>query len=334
MLLVDAIFINNGGGKVLLDYLVTKLEETNLSIHYLFDERILKFKYSTKSDNQVTYLNASLKRRYLFYKKHRFDFDKVIVLGNIPPPIRIDANVINYFHNRVLLAVPKEFGLVERFKYLLKVAFLRATIRNADLWLVQTDSMRSNLVKKFGRKLAVEIVPFFPVLTPENVPDREFGAYIYVSNAQENKNHIRLINAFCLSYDTLKIGKLYVTVSNNFPEILKLITACQNRGYPIINLGFMDRKKLATYYLKSEYVIYPSLSESFGLGVIEGAMLGCKVIGADLAYTYDVCVPSYTFDPTDIYSISDAISVGLQRKLPDTTLVHRNEINKLITLLS
>ncbi|WP_286774803.1 MULTISPECIES: glycosyltransferase [Sphingobacterium] len=334
MLLVDAIFINNGGGKVLLDYLLSKLEETNLEIHYLLDERILKFKYLIKSTNKVTYLNSSLKSRYIFYKKHRFDFDKVIVLGNIPPPIRINSKVINYFHNRVLLEVPKDFGLVQQFKYLLKVAVLRATIQNTDLWLVQTDSMRSKFLKKFGSKLAVDIVPFFSVLSSKKQLDREFGTFIYVSNAQENKNHSRLITAFCLSYDILKKGKLFLTVSEKFPKILQLIREFQDQGYPIINLGFIDREKLTAYYLKTEYVIYPSLSESFGLGLIEGALLGCKVIGSDLIYTYDVCTPSCTFDPNDIYSIRDAICVGLQHKLPDTGLVIRNEIDQLITLLS
>ncbi|MGJ1457603.1 glycosyltransferase [Sphingobacterium multivorum] len=276
MLLVDAIFINNGGGKVLLDYLISKLEETNLEIHYLLDERILKFNYLIKSTNKVTYLNSSLKSRYIFYKKQRFTFDKVIVLGNIPPPIRINSKVINYFHNRVLLEVPKEFGLVQQFKYLLKVAVLRATIKNTDLWLVQTDSMRSKFLEKFGYNLAVDIVPFFSVLSSKKQLEREFGTFIYVSNAQENKNHSRLITAFCLSYDILKKGKLFLTVSEKFPKILQLIREFQDRGYPIINLGFINREKLTAYYLKTEYVIYPSLSESFGLGLIEGALLGCK----------------------------------------------------------
>ena len=334
MLLVDAIFINNGGGKVLLDYLIIELEQTNLRIHYLLDDRISKFKYIIKGSNKVTYLNSSLKNRYKFYKENRLGFDKAFVLGNIPPPIRISAKVINYFHNRVLLDVPKDFGLIERFRYILKVAILRSTIRNSDLWLVQSDSMRSKFLKKFGNDLIVNILPFFPTLHSQEEYLREQGTFIYVSNAQENKNHLKLIKAFCLSFDMLKKGKLFLTVSRDFPRILQVIEDAQAKGYPIINLGFIDRKELANYYLKTEYVIYPSLSESFGLGIIEGALMGCNVIGADLPYTYAVCKPSYTFDPTDILFIRDAINVGLQQELPSTGLVVRDEIDQLITLLS
>ena len=39
MILIDALYINNGGGKVLLDYLVEHLEVTNLPIYYLLDKQ-------------------------------------------------------------------------------------------------------------------------------------------------------------------------------------------------------------------------------------------------------------------------------------------------------
>jgi hypothetical protein len=40
MILIDAIYINNGGGKILLDYLISQINNTNLEIHYLIDSRI------------------------------------------------------------------------------------------------------------------------------------------------------------------------------------------------------------------------------------------------------------------------------------------------------
>lgn len=41
MILIDAIFVDNGGGtKILLDYLIAELEKTDKHIYYLLDERI------------------------------------------------------------------------------------------------------------------------------------------------------------------------------------------------------------------------------------------------------------------------------------------------------
>ena len=35
MILIDAVYINNSGGKALLDYFIEKIEETNFKIYYL-----------------------------------------------------------------------------------------------------------------------------------------------------------------------------------------------------------------------------------------------------------------------------------------------------------
>ena len=56
MLLIDAIYINTGGGKILLDYLIEELEKTDKQIFYLLDKRIEKEKYVVKSTNVILYL--------------------------------------------------------------------------------------------------------------------------------------------------------------------------------------------------------------------------------------------------------------------------------------
>ena len=37
MILIDAVYINNSGGLVLLNYLIDTLESTNLKVYYLLD---------------------------------------------------------------------------------------------------------------------------------------------------------------------------------------------------------------------------------------------------------------------------------------------------------
>ena len=53
MLLIDAIYINTGGGKILLDYLIEELEKTDKQIFYLLDKRIEKGKYIIKPSNSI-----------------------------------------------------------------------------------------------------------------------------------------------------------------------------------------------------------------------------------------------------------------------------------------
>lgn len=334
MILIDAIYINNGGGKVLLEYLIEKLEETNLIIHYLFDDRFVN-NVHIKETNKITILKPSLSLRKDFYVKHKKKINKAFILGNVPPPIILrDTLVYTYFHNSILIKTPKEFSLVEKLKYILKVYIVRKYSRNTNYWLVQSDILKKEFIKKFKEVDKTIVLAFFPELNFDlRGIERINNTFLYVSNAQANKNHFRLIDAYCKAFDVLKKGKLIVTVNENFPEIIEKINFVKEKGYPIENIGFVDRKTLAKVYMQSEFVIFPSLTESFGLGLIEGVKLGCKIIGADLPYTYAVCKPSLVFNPTNVDSMSSCIQKAMQKEVVDSELKIHNQINDLLNLL-
>lgn len=337
MILIDAIYINNGGGKVLLDYLIDELERTDYKIHYLLDERVRGNHPQIKDGNKINYLKSSLYKRFLFYKNNRFSFSKIFCLGNIPPMIKQKCEIIIYFHNPMLLEVPKEFSRWEQVKYFFKVLIVDLFKFNANKWLVQTNFIKNKLHEKYNiEKQKIELMPFYPSF--DEVSNKSVirlkNTYMYVSNAQSNKNHEKLINAFCLFYDKYNLGKLILTVSSKFPSVLNIINEKILLGYPIENIGFVDRSTLQKMYLSTEFVIFPSLAESFGLGLIEGIECGCKIIGADLPYTYEVCEPSIVFDPLQKASILSAFEMsitsnGNKKSIPKI----KNNINELINIL-
>ena len=163
---------------------------------------------------------------------------------------------------------------------------------------------------------------------------REKNTYLYVSNATPHKNHQRLIDVFCQFYNKYQFGKLILTVNKDYPEVLELIESKIKKGYPIENIGFVDRLTLQKKYLSSEFLIFPSLTESFGLGLIEAIECGCKVIGADLPYTYEVCEPSFVFNPYDENSIFHAFEKTLSSQTIKPSLPRiENNINQIISLL-
>ncbi|MDM1370040.1 glycosyltransferase [Myroides marinus] len=335
MIVIDCIYINNGGGKVLLDYLVDTIENTNLRVIYLFDNRIKKH-YSIKSSNDALYMKSSLRSRFLFYLKYQQKISKVFVLGNIPPLLRIkNATVYTYFHNTIYLDVPNDFSLVEHIKYYLKVLIIKMVSRNTDFWIVQTNEVYCQFIQKFKQKNKIKIIPFFSDFKEKEEVScsRIQNTFLYVSNGQANKNHIRLIKAFCKAYDISGKGKLILTIGENFSEIILLIEEMQNKGYPIHNLGLVEREDLRKIYLSSEYIIYPSLSESFGLGLLEGGNQGCKIIGADLPYTYSICEPSLVFNPLSENSIRDVIISALNSCQVGSKIKVRDQINEIVFLL-
>ena len=141
------------------------------------------------------------------------------------------------------------------------------------------------------------------------------------------------IEAFCNFYDKYKIGKLTLTVSEKFNEIKKLIDSKIQQEYPIENLGYVSQDVLIKSYIQSEFVIFPSTSESFGLGLIEGIEFECKIISADLPYTYAVCEPSIVFNPLSIESIEKSFDLAIHNNVKNSILKTKNSISELISLL-
>lgn len=334
MLLLDSLYINNGGGKVLLDYLVLKLEETGVDVYYLFDERCIN-DFAEIPVTRKSYLKATLLNRYRFFKKHKTSFNVVFCFGNLAPPIKLSARVFTYFHQPMYLKIPKDFKLIHKVKFWIKTRILYSIKNNTDYWLAQSDIIKAGLVQKY--KLNVDkvlVMPFYPPFEKiDKLPIRKKFSYLYVSNAPSHKNHVRLIEAFCKFYDKKQVGELILTIGPQFENIITLISEKISKEYPIVNVGFVNRFKLHKLYLSSEYLIFPSLAESFGLGLVEAIENGCKVIGSDLPYMYEVCKPSITFNPLVSKSIENAFEKSLGDNIPLSKQIITNKINELIVLL-
>ena len=334
MILIDSLYINNSGGKTLLDYLVQELEKTDLVIFYLFDARCNN-DYKFISKERKLFLKASIFNRYRFYKKNKKRFSKVFCFGNLPPLIRFkNAEVYTYFHQTLFLSTPSNSSFAFKITLKFKTLFLRLFKKNTNLWFVQSEYIKAALVRKYGESFdKVEVLPFYPPIdtTSNNLYTyREKNTFIYVSSDNPHKNHVRLIEAFCLFYDKYQTGKLILTVHSKHSEIYNLIENKINNGYPINNLGFINREQLIEKYLSSEYLIFPSLTESFGLGIIEAIECGCKVIGTNLPYLYEVCKPSLTFNPFSVEGIQEAFYKAVNNEVFETEQRIYDQVDKLI----
>lgn len=336
MILIDAIYINNSGGKILLDYLIQELEQSGKSVFYLLDKRVEgKISYLDGTKNEVLLMDASLIRRHKFYSKNKHRFTSVLCFGDLPPSLKLNAKVYTYFHQQLYIKFPKDTPFKDKILFTLKRNVLRYLFKYNDYWMLQTSIIKDNFQKKFkidNEKLL--LFPFYPPMDKTNEVSKVKNSYVFVSNAPPHKNHIRLINAFCAFYDKHKTGELKLTIDENFPHLLELIKEKKALNYPLNNIGFVDRSDLSAVYQAAEYLIFPSLAESFGLGIVEAIENNCKVIGADLPYMYAACEPSITFNPFDEKSITEALEKSLSENIKPSISKISNNINELISILN
>ena len=299
MILIDAIYINQGGGKVLLDLLINALIKKKIDVYFLLDERV-KDEYLFLGKN-VTFINSSLLKRFYFYFKNKKQFNSVFTFGNFPPPIKLKCTVYSYFQN--LLLIESNFVSVKLF---VKRVIFKYLFFNTHHWFVQSNVVKKKLSKLSKLSTQIHVFPFYKQIN-KNISIKKINnssiKYIYVSSAENYKNHLNLLIAFEKYNNRYPKSSLTLTVSNKYLKIIKLIEQLKLRKINIINLGLKKNDEIIKKYLESDVMIFPSKKESFGLGLIEAAQLNMPVISSDLDYVYEVIQPSNVFDPYDSNSI-------------------------------
>ena len=113
-ILIDSLYVHTGGGRVLLDYLISNLAKKHCHFALLKDVRCGSLNEEQYAA-EVFVLSASVINRCNFYMQHRDDYSVVLCFANVPPPIKLNCIVYTYFHNVNLLDIPKSYSLISKF---------------------------------------------------------------------------------------------------------------------------------------------------------------------------------------------------------------------------
>ena len=143
---------------------------------------------------------------------------------------------------------------------------------------------------------------------------------IYVGAAFPYKNLDTLLSA--LSILPKKIRLVYASSRNTFVE--RLIDKAREIGVSdrLITAGFVPNEDLAILYKQAECLVFPSLSEGFGLPGLEAMASGCPVVCSDIPVFKEVYGEAAVyFDPKKAKDIAEKIQF----------IVHNSEVkNQLI----
>lgn len=337
MLLIDAIYIHESGGKVLLEYLIHQCLQNKKKIFILFDKRIKAPITNNLTEQQYIFLSPSEKQRRIFYQQNSGRFSSVLCFANVPPPVFVkNLNVFIYFHNLVLLSAWKEcknYSISRKLLIMLKRFYIQWKNQPNYTWLVQSNRMKKAVQSNLHvSDQSIKVLPFFPEVVTTEIPVRNDIQFIYVADGVPQKNHLTLLKAWEYLYEHHGLSPvLHLTLDQRYDTLIQQITSLQKKGIAIVNHGVISKDELNQLYSKCSYLVFPSLAESFGLPLIEAVQHGCGVLASDLPFVTDVIEPSAQFEHNQFKSIAELVLVVCNSsKLISSRLVVKNQIQDLI----
>ena len=334
--LIDASQINIGGAVAILKMVLDELEAQKIEYIVIQDKRleIGIVKEGHGYIPQFTILGRKSTYRKLLAS---YQIERIVSLISIPPPIRVDVPVHTYFHNVNLLkdANLSNSGIKYKLLQRLKNRYLRSNLKNTDYYTFQSKLIQELFRKDFDfPEDKCHLYPFYDESEILNVKNKGItkvdSSFIYVSSDYPHKNHLRLLESWELLLHQGYTPLLTLTIPEKNKEICTLIDELNAKGCKIQNLGVIDYAACLDHTARSQYCIFPSLSESLGLGLVEGQMLGCQVLVSDMEYAYQAVEPSGVFDPYKVQSIVEIVKRALQTELPKSELKMKNALSEWI----
>lgn len=243
-------------------------------------------------------------------------YDSILSFNSLPPLIFYNLKLTIFFHNVNLLKLTPHKKI--SFRNVLKFFYFRLALFRVSKIIVQTDAVKENIrnILNKNTKIPITVVRYYPWLgIPKKLPNKKSLSqkrnvkFLYVADGAFHKNHLMLMQAWeLLSRDFDVKYKLSLTLGDKDAELWELISDFSlKHELKIYNLGEVPRHEMPSVYKKHDVLIYPSLSESLGLPLLEAQEFGLDIICSELDYAREVCEPSETFDARSFFSVKDAV---------------------------
>lgn len=308
-MIVYATNISVGGGKVLLDELISKHPFGKPLILFL-DQRYALPEGISPNDFTIYRIQPKLTHRMAAEWKLRQVSKKashypVLCFGNMPPAFRLKSKTIVYLQNAFLLeSVPSpqdSLKLVLRNTY--EKFWFKCFIKNADEIWVQTKWMMQNLTKSLQEKTSVK--PFLPTLPKIEIKSEKAIDFISVTGTLKYKNLIPLLSAIESSGLTTK--KFVIVSDHKNDEIDTLLKSIKEKGISLEYYTNISRDKLYTLMGQAKCMLITSSLESFCLPLHEALHFKLDLITGNLAFVTEYTTPTETFKDLSVVGIRDGL---------------------------
>lgn len=297
-----------------------------------FSKYKIKMHFLAANEKLCKYENEFLKVEYINYPKkswlHKWNYErrilpKLLLNEKYDIYLSMQSYVLNIgcVPQFVLMHQPIPFSDLKfsdiEFKNWLKYdLILKYLLKRQKKYIngiiVQTNWMKQALINKFDYNCPIQIIrPPVDDIKNNNNPlpvkveklfQNENIKLIYPTNSEKYKNNKRLIKAvliFNKNHNT-KVS-LYLTLDGISSEYINYT-------------GKIPYESILTFYKKTDAMIFPSLTETLGLPLLEAQLYNIPLLVSDLPYAREICGDNCLyFDPISTESIEYAIKQFVEK---------------------
>jgi len=332
---VDARLYNQTGVGTYLQNFLFYLDKKN-------DKRFIYYIYLLKKDfDKVTFKSKNIYKKETNFYWHTFSEQ----IGFLWTLLKDNLDLVHFTYFSFPILYPKKYiltihdltpilfktgrasiknPLIYYFKYFIFKKIFSISVKKAKKIITPSKTVKKQLIEYFGDEIGKKIVPIYEgigyqlVKTPKNNYSNKLFAknfknfFLYVGNFYPHKNVENLILAFRKlvgHYQLILIGPDDF-FARRLENMLKNLNAKN-----IIILKNLQKKELIWFYKNCLALVHPSLSEGFGLTLIEAAYFGKPIIASNIDVFQELWEKNYlAFDPKNVDDIKAKLKFFLEKR--------------------
>lgn len=294
----------------------------------------ISLKKTNFKKREVTARWHTFSEQFSFLKQLREDNLDLMHFTYFSHPVLYNRPFIATIHDTILLQhkTGKASTLSSVFYNLKHLAFRYAfqhQLKQSKLLLTPTETVKEQILSLYGTKYQNKIIvshegiDFEKMIKMENKNlEKKFTKkyLLYVGNFYPHKNVERLIEVFSELKEDVQL--VLVGPRDYFLERIKdLITNLHQNDRVVIYANASD-EDLIYLYKHAQVLIHPSLSEGFGLPIIEANFFGTPAVTSDLPVFKEVGGSNHLmFNPKNKEDMKKQIEQSLELKKTDKQIV-------------
>lgn len=321
---IDArLFFQTGNGVFIqnLLYYLQKIVKKN----FYFYIYVMKEDFRKISFNKKNFIKKPISSPWYIFSNQK-EFLEVLNRDNL--------DLMHFTHFIYPIAYNKKFiatihDLTHQIfsKNINSLIFLYHQIKNSSVITVPTKTVKAQIIKLFGNKYKNKIIiaPYginyrlknaaleYSDYSPKIKKKLKKIFFIYVGDFHPHKNVIRLIKAF----NKIKSEIQLVLIGPNsfFSKSVVNLVKELKLSHKIVFHFNASYKDLVFYYKNTAALVHPSLSEGFGLPLLEAAYFNCPIIASNINIFREIFDNKYiSFNAKNINDIVDKINYFLRKK--------------------